>query len=121
MDADVYTKSWFPISKLPPGMNYYTEPIEHLDIDGKLAILYTPNDYGDLFFMRILPGDTKYEGIKPNKASKSPLFTSGTFLENNAVFFRNFELPSCLAAQQLGMNIVGYMLVRFDKDLQLSP
>ena len=42
-------------------------------------------------------------------------------LYNREIFFRNFELPSCLACQQLGMNIIGYLLVRFDKDLLLTP
>jgi hypothetical protein len=102
-------------------MNFYAEPMEHLDIDGKLAILYTPNDYGDLFFMRILPGDTTMERERPPPNSTSPLFTSGIFLRNRNIFFRNFSLQSCLAAQQMGMNIVGYMLVRFDKDLMTAP
>jgi len=121
MNADVFVKSWFPITKVPQGMNYYSEPLEHLDIDGKLAILYTPNDYSDQFCMRILPGDTTMQGIWPDLKSKSPLVTSGTFWDNRSVFFRNFELPACLASQQLGMNIIGYMLVRFDKDLLLAP
>jgi hypothetical protein len=120
---DLYTKSWFPISAVPEGMNYYAEPIEHLDIDGKLAILYTPNDYSDLFCMRILPGDATYQGVDPDWKSVpySPLFTPRLYLWNSSIFFRNFNLPSCLAAQQLGMNVVGYLLVRFDKDLQLAP
>jgi hypothetical protein len=119
MTSDIFTKSWFPLTKVPEGMNYYAEPLEHLDIDGKLAILYTPNDYSDLFFMRILPGDTQMQGVWPSKTS--PLFTWNAFLSNRAFFFRNFELPSCLAAQQLGMNVIGYLLVRFDKDLLLTP
>jgi len=121
MTDDIYTKSWYPISKLPPGMNYYAEPLEHLDIDGKLAILYTPNDYSDLFTMLILPGDTAIGGTRPPKDHSSELFTWGIFLGNNTTFFRNYELPSCLAAQQLGMNIIGFLLVRFDKDLLLTP
>ncbi len=125
MTADVFTKSWYPISVLPQGMNYYAEPIEHLDIDGKLAILYTPNDYSDLFFMSILPGDAGIRRIWPEKDVRhpngSPLFTNYIFLANSKVFFRNFTLPSSLAAQQLGMNIIGYLLVRFDKDLLLTP
>jgi len=119
---DIFTKSWYPISKVPEGMNYYAEPLEHLDIDGKLAILYTPNDYSDMFSMRILPGDTGIMGDRlPTNWTGPPLLTSGLFLHNNNVFFRNFTLPSCLACQQLGMNIIGYMLVRFDKDLLLTP
>jgi len=122
---DIFAKSWFPIAKVPQGMNYYAEPIEHLDIDGKLAILYTPNDYSDMFYMRILPGDAVMQGDRPERNAQrplgSPLFTSAVLLDNRVVFFRNFELPSCLACDQLGMNIIGYMLVRFDKDLLLSP
>jgi hypothetical protein len=119
---DVFTKSWFPISKVPEGMNYYAEPLEHLDIDGKLAILYTPNDYSDMFSMRILPGDTQIMGDRlPLGWTGPPLVTYGLFLGNSGIFFRNFTLSSCLASQQLGMNILGYMLVRFDKDLLLTP
>jgi hypothetical protein len=118
---DVFTKSWFPISKVPEGMNYYAEPLEHLDIDGKMAILYTPNDYSDMFTMRILPGDTEIIGPYRHKGDTSPLVTPDLFLSNSGIFFRNFKLPSCLICDQLGMNIIGYLLVRFDKDLLLTP
>ena len=101
MTGDVFTKSWYPISKLPTGMNYYAEPVEHLDIDGKLAILYTPNDYSDMFTMRILPGDT--EIFAPNNPPPPPtLYTFRGFLEHNTVFYRNYNLQSCLARPATG-------------------
>jgi hypothetical protein len=120
MTQDIYTKSWFPIQKVASGMNYYAEPVQHLDIDGKLAILYTPNDYSDMFTMHIMPGDTQVgswlEPLTP------PYFhTDHNFLVNSKIFFRNYTLPSCLACQQFGMNIIGFALVRFDKDLLLAP
>ena len=121
MDADIFTKSRFSISQVPEGMNYFSEPLEHIDINGKLAILYTPNDYSDLYAMRILPGDAQIEGVSPNRKSKSPLFTSGIFLDNQTVFFRNFTLQSSLAVHRLGMNIVTYLLTRFDDELLLNP
>jgi hypothetical protein len=71
--------------------------------------------------MRILPGDATYEGERPPLDGSSLLFTRSGFLRDRDTFFRNFELPSCLAAQQLGMNIIGFLLVRFDKDLHLTP
>jgi hypothetical protein len=118
MTADLFTKSWFPIDKLPQGMNYYDEPVQHIDLDGKLAILYTPNDYSDMMYMCILPGDTQ---MAPTYIrTTSPLFTYGPFAWT-PVFFRNFTLQSCLAAHQLGMNILAHLLVRFDKDLLLAP
>lgn len=119
LDADLFTKSQYPITQLPAGMNYYCEPIEHLDLDGKLAILYTPNDYSDLLFMRILPGDTEIGPTGNNREYTSPLITSGIFYYNHSVFFRNFTLPTALAVHRLGMNIVVHLLTRFDDELQL--
>jgi hypothetical protein len=119
LDHDLYTKSWFNITKEPSGMNYYAEPVQHIDIDGKVAILYTTNDYSDMMFMRILPGDKAMDGffrITPTH----PLVTSFPLAVNAHIFFRNFQFDSCLAVHQLGMNIIGFLLVRFDKDLILS-
>jgi hypothetical protein len=118
MTAEVFTKSWFPIDKLPQGMNYYAEPVQHIDIDGKLAILYTPNDYSDLLYMYIEPGDAAAGPAYPTPTQ--PLFTNPPF-DYNHLFFRNFTLASSLDAHRLGMNILAYLLVRFDNDLQLAP
>ena len=117
----IFSHGWYPTDKPPPGMNFYSEPIEHLDIDGKLAILYTPNDYGDMFYMYILPGDDTMGSEYTDPDSPILLHTSMAFLYNHNIFFRNFELPACLACQQFGMNIVGYLLVRFDDKLLLTP
>ena len=121
LGARIFSHAWFNIPDVPKGMNYYAEPIEHLDIDGRLAILYTPNDYSDLFFMHILPGVQQAAGYDINLKTQDTLYTSQIFGSHRKIFFRNFELPSCLLAQQFGMNIIGYMLVRFDKDLLLTP
>ncbi len=118
MTDEVFVKSWFPINKIPQGMNYYSEPLEHLDIDGKLAILYTPNDYSDLFSMHIMPGDAVVDDSWPYKY---PLYTNHYMWTYRKIFYRNFALESSLAAQQLSMNIVGFLLVRFDKELLLTP
>jgi hypothetical protein len=120
MSYDIYTKSWYPIQKLPAGMNYYAEPVQHLDIDGKLAILYTPNDYSDMFTMHILAGDTEMDSC--DEPLDPPYYhTDWTFWSHHQIFFRNYELPSCLECQKFGMNVIGFALVRFDKDLLLAP
>ena len=105
-------------SQVPEGMNYRAEPLEHLDIDSKLAILYTPNDYSDLFSMRILPGDAKIQLGRPDPAS--PLTTNWLFERHSDVFFRNFTIDSSLAVHRLGMNIVTYLLTRWDDLLMLG-
>lgn len=115
---EIFTKSWFPLSKVPPGMNYYAEPIQHLDLDGKLAIIYTPNNYNDLMALHILPGDTELDTSDP---PKYPLSTNQLTWRNHEFFFRNLSLESALSADRLGMNIIGFILVRFDADMLLTP
>jgi len=115
----IFTKSCYPITQIPPGMNYYAEAPQHLDLDGVLAILYTPNDYSDIMFMRVLPGDK--EVYVPNDPPPNTLFTDQDFWSHRDVFYRNFDLASALAVHRLGMNIVAYLLVRFDDKLLLTP
>ena len=117
-DAEIF-RGRYQFEQTPQGMNYRAEPIEHVDLDGKFAILYTPDDYSDLYTMRILPGDDKIQGTY--STTDSPLVTPGVFLYNRAIFFRNYTLPSSLAAQHLGLNIVTFLITRFDDELELAP
>jgi hypothetical protein len=124
LSADIFVKSWFPLQAVPKGMNFYSEPVQHLDIDGKLAILYTPNDYNDMFSMRVLPGDTQMKRGGRKRGDDNPLDLLSSpepLIRNQTIFFRNWSIPTCVACNQFGMNIIGYMLVRFDKDLLLAP
>ncbi len=117
-DAEIF-RGRYAFDQVPQGMNYRAEPIEHVDLDGQIAILYTPDDYSDLYTMRILPGDAQIQGVWP--AADSPLATPGLFLYNRTIFFRNYTLPSSLAVQHLGLNIVTFLLTRFDDELQMVP
>jgi hypothetical protein len=117
-DTEIF-RGRYAFDQMPQGMNYRAEPIEHVDLDGQIAILYTPDDYSDLCTIRILPGDAQIQGIWP--ATDSPLVTPGLFLSNRTIFFRNYTLPSSLAVQHLGLNIVTFLLTRFDDELQMVP
>jgi hypothetical protein len=117
---DIFTKGRFPLSQIPAGMNFYAEPPEHLDIGGILAILYTPNDYSDMMFMRINPGDATF--FMTNKPiPPGTLYTNTSFVEKRSIFYRNFDLESSLAVHRMGMDIVTYLIIRFDAKLLLGP
>jgi len=116
----IFTKSFYPIAQIPPGMNYYAELPQHLDIGGVLAILYTPNDYSDIMFMRILPGD-KEQQLPYRDMPPKTLYTNTDFWFHQHIFYRNFNLANGLTVNRLGMNIVAYFLVRFDDKLLLTP
>jgi len=116
---EIFTKQRFPLAEFPMGMNYYAEPPEHLDIDGVLAILYTPNDYSDMMYMRINQGDASFF-LTYKPVPDGTLFTNVSFVQKQSVFYRNFDLKSSLAVHRMGMDIVTYLITRFDDKLQFA-
>jgi hypothetical protein len=118
LDDKLFTAQQNVIQSIPAGMNYYAEAPEHLDLDGFLAILYTPNDYSDMLFMRVLPGDK--EVYVPNDPPANTLYTNRGLWENQGLYYRNFNRDSSLAVQRLGMNVVTYLITRFDNMLLLN-
>jgi len=120
LSDDIFNSGPHPVTEVPPGMNYYAELPEHLDIRGELAILYTPNDYSDIMFMRILPGDKEQQLPYRNMPPKT-LYTDTDFWYRQHIFYRNFNLPNSLAVHRLGMSIITYFLIRFDDKLLLTP
>lgn len=112
LSHDIFTKGKFRMEEIPQGMNYYAETIEHIDLDGKLAILYTPNDYSDMMFFRILPGDKAADPMVYATPSH-PLYTSGALWNGSRVYYRNFDMKSALTVERLGMDIVAHLLTRF--------
>jgi hypothetical protein len=49
-DHPIFTAGYFPeIKDVPPGLNFYQEPVYALKIYGEIGILYTANDYGDMW------------------------------------------------------------------------
>ena len=55
-DHPVFVKSWFPVSANPLGMNYRNDPVQMMNLDGKLAVIYTPDDYSDMMTMALAAG-----------------------------------------------------------------
>ena len=46
----IFTEGYFAdIKEVPPGLNFYKEPVFAMKIYGEIAILYTANDYGDMW------------------------------------------------------------------------
>ena len=124
MDHPIFTKSWFPIDQVPKGMNYRRDPVQIVNLDGKLAIIYTPNDYGDLMTLPLKPGrdvsDAQALGTD-HYTPKTPLYTPSGFGRHAATFYRNYAPGPSMAVYQLSMNILAHLLIRFDDQLLLTP
>jgi hypothetical protein len=124
MDHEIFTKSWFPIEKLPMGMNYRADPVEIINLDGKLAVIYTPNDYSDMMTLAMKPGRDEAEADYIGwdfYTTEHPLFTPDQFAVYSDTYFRNYKPPAAMAVYKLSMNILAHLLIRFDDNLLLTP
>ncbi|HEY5792602.1 MAG TPA: DUF4159 domain-containing protein, partial [Chthoniobacterales bacterium] len=46
----LFREAYFkPVNSAPPGLNFYREPVSVLKMFGEVAVIYTANDYGDMW------------------------------------------------------------------------
>lgn len=115
----IYTTSYFPLRDgPPPGMNYYREPTQAIKMDGQISVLYTPNDYSDMFRMVYERGSRRPLTKPPAKQLRR---LPNELWLNRDEFFRNFTPESTEETYKFGINIIVHLLVRFDQQLLLAP
>jgi hypothetical protein len=121
---DIFTKGAFHMEDLPPGMNNRDDPIECINMAGKIAVIYTPNDYSDMMTMHLLQGRNEREAQRDPQdywTLQHPLYTPGAFVFHAATYFRNYTPASSMASYKLSMNILVYLIHRYDDELLLTP
>lgn len=128
--------SYFPeIKEVPPGLNFYKEPVYALSIYGEIGILYTANDYGDMWQIGITEtGEVNMaHGIGEDGKQEWRIFVN-TELWNNYLYFGNIrphgwdegKKPPVIAKNLLdtykfGVNIIFHLLTRWDRVAASAP
>ncbi len=124
-DHPIFTSATrFDLAGVPTGMNRRADPIEAINLGGKLAVLYTPNDYSDMLTMVLQPGLDEREARMERDTRWTPdhpLYTDGAFVFHAASYFRNYEPDSVMTTYKLSMNILIHLLHRYDDELLLTP
>ena len=93
-------------------MNYWREPIEIIDIDGRIAVIYNLNDYGEMMLATL---DQTGSEIKKGQSAKTPGYWFEGHLvrhNNNRIFANVDDFPTILDAYMMNIDILAYILTR---------
>ena len=112
-------QAYFPeVTAVPPGINFYKEPVYALKIYGEVAIIYTANDYGDMWQIGLLP-DGKVDMRKNEKSASVAL--NDTIWNNRLIYLRNISEASLDLSYKFGTNLVLHLLTRWDSKVKSAP
>jgi hypothetical protein len=110
-------KDWEVIT-VPPGINFYKEPVYALKIYGEVAIIYTANDYGDMWQIGLLP-DGKVDMRRNEK--NQPVALNEVIWNNRNIYLRNISEASLDVSYKFGTNLVLHLLTRWDSKVKSAP
>ncbi|MEI8385994.1 MAG: DUF4159 domain-containing protein [Verrucomicrobiota bacterium] len=113
LNHPIYTsQAYYPeIKEVPPGLNFYREPIFALKIYGEVAIIYTANDYGDMWQI----GLNEQGQIDTRRNEKNQYVAINDVIFNNrAIYLRNITPESLNNTYKFGTNVVIHLLTRWE-------
>jgi hypothetical protein len=112
-------QAYFPdVVTIPPGVNFYKEPVYALKIYGEVAIIYTANDYGDMWQVGLLP-----DGNIDTRRNERNQFVAlnQVIWDNQFIYVRNINKESLDLTYKFGTNIVLHLLTRWDSKVKSAP
>lgn len=116
---------YFPeIRQQPPGINYYNEPVYVMRYFGEISIIYTANDYGDMWQFGV-----KLEGkdwvINTDWGDKGYVALNRELYSNSGIYIHNtnpnLPITSILDTYKFGTNMVIHLITRWEDKLRSAP
>ncbi len=106
-------RSFYDFKEVPVGMNYWQEPIETIEIDGRVVVIYNLNDYGDFMLATL---DSTGNAIKYGLAAdaKGHFRWQGPRIWHNErkLYANADDFKTTLDAYMMNINILAYLLTR---------
>ncbi len=103
---------------MPPGLNFFQEPVYALKIYGEIAVIYTANDYGDMWQIGLLP-DGKVD-LRRTEKNQYIAINQGLW-DNRGDYIRNITEPALDLTYKFGTNIVLHLLTRWESKVKSAP
>jgi hypothetical protein len=116
----IFTHAWYSdIKNVAAGINYYDEPIYALmGYGGEIAVLYTANDYGDMWQFGI---DEKGNIDLSRDEKKRMVAVNEEMWWRRNLYYRNIEPKSLDATYKFGTNVIIHLLTRWEEKLRTVP
>jgi len=103
---------------VPAGLNFYREPVYALKIYDEIAVIYTANDYGDMWQFGL---DEHGEIDMRRDEHGNFVAINNTMWEMRDVYIRNINPASLMASYKFGTNIVLHLLTRWEEKMRNVP
>ncbi len=107
----IFSRAYFPeVRQVPGGLNHYREPVLALKIYDQVAVLYTANDYGDMWQVGL---DAK-GNIDLRRDERGRMVATNEELWNyRDTYVRNLSPEALQASYEFGSNVVIHLLTRW--------
>jgi len=107
------------IKGVVPGMNFYDEPIYGLKgFANELAVIYTANDYGDMWQFGI---DENGEFDLSRDEKRRFVAINEPMWHHRNIYFRNIEPKALMDTYKFGTNIIIHLLTRWEAHVRFAP
>ncbi len=110
----IYKGEFVQLSGPPAGINFLKNPVEVLKIDDIEAVIYTTNGYGAMW--QVMLQERDFSQI--DRSVMHPM--EYDFWLRRKTIFRNVSEESLLATYQFGLNLVAYLLIRFEDAIRFA-
>jgi hypothetical protein len=112
----IYAQAYFPeIKETPAGLNFYREPVYALKIFGEVAIIYTANDYGDMWQVGL--DDSERVDVRKN-AQNAFVALNQAIYDNRETYLRNMSPEALARTYKFGTNVVIHLLTRWESKVR---
>jgi hypothetical protein len=113
-------------TRVPPGINHYEEPVYVMRYFGEIAIIYTANDYGDMWQFGIRqkgPREWEINNDRNERGERVALdwdlyLNSGLYIHN---VNPNPPIEALLNTYKFGTNMIIHLLTRWEDKLRSAP
>jgi hypothetical protein len=116
----IYAANYFTeLRGVAPGVNFYDEPVYALNgYGGSIAILYTANDYGDMWQFGL---DDAYEFDTTRDEKRRMVAINEEMWHRRGLYFRNIEPKPLKETYMFGTNIIVHLLTRWEDKVRTAP